>query len=294
MHSRWQAPAKVNLRLEVQGRRPDGYHDIRSLAVGIGLFDQLSVTPATAGDISLRCDDPLLATDERNLVVRAARRLAERTGGGHGAGIELSKAIPVAAGLGGGSADAAVTLWALNCMWGTGLSTDELADLGADLGSDVPLFFHLPAALMTGRGEQVEPTRLAWSGWVLLILGEVPVSTADVYAAWQPDDCPPTDDEWIGRMAEARTAEELTPLLRNDLEPAVFRVCPAMLDLYSLAGKVVADGVRISGAGSTLFALFDNLEQARSVAQRAEQAGMRTAIADAGGNTGVESWRLAT
>lgn len=285
-HHLIKTPAKVNLWLQVLGRRADGFHELRSLAVAVGLFDELTFESAPAGQFELRCDEPALAKGDQNLVVRAARLLAERTGARHGARITLRKRIPVAAGMGGGSSDAAATLVELNRLWQTGLSAEALAALGAEIGSDVPLFFCLPAAQLAGRGEQVAPVGMQWSGWALLILGGVEVSTPKVYGAWRAEDVELAGRDGISRLLAATSAEEVGRLLANDLEPAVFRVCPLVGRLCEQIRGILDAPVRVSGAGSTLFALFDSPQQARRAADRVEWLGLRTLVAGVGDNAG--------
>jgi len=147
------APAKVNLFLEVLARRPDGYHEINTLMVTVSLYDTLEFKEEASGAIRLRCDQPNLSTGADNLVVRAAELLRRRSGCARGADIGLAKRIPLAAGLAGGSTDAAAALVGLNRLWGLGLAEAELAGLAAELGSDIPFFFAAPAAWCTGRRE---------------------------------------------------------------------------------------------------------------------------------------------
>jgi 4-diphosphocytidyl-2-C-methyl-D-erythritol kinase len=149
------APAKVNLTLEVVGKRPDGYHAIETLMVAVDLFDTLEVRRGPAGVVALECDPPTLPTDGRNLVVKAADALRRAAGTDQGASLRLTKRIPHEAGLGGGSSDAATTLLALNRLWGLGLGRDELAAVAAGVGSDVAFFLSPPAGWCTGRGEVV-------------------------------------------------------------------------------------------------------------------------------------------
>src|SRR6266567_3977366 len=163
-----RTPAKVNLFLEVLGKRPDSYHEIATLMVAVSLFDTLRLAPDAGGDVILRCHHSQLPTGPENLVYRAARLLRERTGCMRGAVIELVKRIPLAAGLAGGSSDAAATLFGLNQLWRLGLTPSELAALGAELGSDIPFFFALPAAWCTGRGEVVEKVALREPLWFVL------------------------------------------------------------------------------------------------------------------------------
>jgi 4-diphosphocytidyl-2-C-methyl-D-erythritol kinase len=154
------APAKVNLFLEVLAKRADGYHEIATLLVAVSLYDTLEFKEEASGDVQLLSNHPNLSTGPDNLVCRAADLLRQRRGVRRGARIRLTKRIPLAAGLAGGSSDAAATLAGLNRLWGLGLADGELAALGADLGSDVPFFFSAPAAWCTGRGEQVTPLPL--------------------------------------------------------------------------------------------------------------------------------------
>jgi len=279
---RLRAPAKVNLRLEVLGRRPDGYHELRSLATAVGLFDGLRFRPAGPGCFELRCDDPTLACDESNLVVRAARLLAERIASHPGARVELEKCIPVGGGLGGGSSDAATALRGLNELWRADLPNNDLARIGARVGSDVPLFFALPTALIEGRGERVTRVGMRWSGCMLLVLGDDPVSTAEVYRAWRPDDSRAGHADEIRRLSEVAEAEPLAGLCLNELQAAVFRVAPAVERMYTQVQRITGRPVCVSGAGSTMFTPFDDLETAQSVEQELAEAGLRTAVVGAG------------
>src|SRR2546423_12641337 len=150
-----RAPAKVNLFLEVTARRPDGYHELRTLLVAVSLFDVLAF--AHSPTVRLSCTDPTLGTGPENLVVRAADLLRRHTGTKAGADIALTKRIPVQAGLGGGSSDAATALVGLNRLWKLGLGRDDLIGLAAEVGSDVAFFLRPPACWCTGRGEDVTP-----------------------------------------------------------------------------------------------------------------------------------------
>src|SRR5437667_291729 len=144
------APAKVNLYLEVLAKRPDGYHEIATLMMAVSLYDTLEFKEEATGKIQLDCDHPELTTGPENLVCRAADLLRQRTGCHRGVHIRLVKRIPMAAGLAGGSTDAAATLAGLNRLWWLGLARNRLAELGAEIGSDVAFFFTTPAAWCTG------------------------------------------------------------------------------------------------------------------------------------------------
>ncbi|MFQ5489349.1 MAG: 4-(cytidine 5'-diphospho)-2-C-methyl-D-erythritol kinase [Phycisphaerae bacterium] len=271
-------PAKINLYLQVLNERPDGFHEIQSLALAVGLYDALSFCRAPSEEVDFTCDAGL-PEDGGNLVVQAACALAERTGCRQGARIGLRKSIPVSAGLGGGSSDAAATLRGLNSLWQTGLSDGELAALGAQLGSDVALFFDLPAAVLSGRGEQTAPVAMAWSGWVLLVMGGWPVSTAEVYRRWEIADSPCEGGlAAIDALNHATCAGSLMPLCRNDLEPAVYRVCPEVRRLREQVSECLDQPARVSGAGSTVFTLYDDKPAAQSAAEALTAEGLRATV----------------
>ncbi len=267
------APAKVNLTLDVIARRPDGFHEIRSMVQGIDLCDELSVRPRNGGGVSLRCIGADLPTDSGNLVVRAIERLAEAAGRNDGVEVVLRKRIPVAAGLGGGSSDAASALLAVDELWHLAWSREALARVAADIGSDVPLFFSMPSALVTGRGERVEPTRLAWGGWIVLVSAELEVLTHRVYALWQPSDRDPSLEAAASGLLTAATADEVAGYLHNGLQAAVQRAYPEMRCLLEEVGRRSERGAWISGAGSTVYVPCDSAEEASRLADRLEGIG---------------------
>lgn len=179
-----QAPAKLNLTLDVLGRRPDGFHELESLMVTVGWFDTLTFAPADGFTLWVTGADGV-PTDESNLVTRAATALATIADRSADAAICLHKRIPHEAGLGGGSSDAAAALLGLNELWGCGLSRDELSEVAATIGSDVPFFLCGSAAgVVRGRGERVEPIAAGPPRWALLAKPPVGLSTAAVFAAW--------------------------------------------------------------------------------------------------------------
>jgi len=265
------APAKVNLTLAVLSKRPDGFHEIESLVVAVTLCDELVVSDGPDSGLELTCDGrPDLPCDSRNLVRRAAEILARRFGVTRGGRIHLSKRIPIGAGLGGGSSDAAATLWGLNHLWGLGLGRAELAALGAQIGSDVPFFFYAPAAVITGRGEKVRPASFGWRGWIVLVLPEIALSTAEVYARWReeaPRMGPPSPAQRAIDSARG-SADELAGALLNMLEPAAFALAPELRTLHRQVEHLAARPVRLSGSGSAMFTIFDRQDQASEFAER--------------------------
>ncbi|MFZ4794631.1 MAG: 4-(cytidine 5'-diphospho)-2-C-methyl-D-erythritol kinase, partial [Blastocatellia bacterium] len=177
--------AKINWTLEVLGKRPDGYHELRTLLQTVDLADTLTLTPVDSG-ISIGCDHPEVPLDERNLVHRAARLLLEHTGIERGVRIEITKRIPTAAGLGGGSSNAAVTLLALCQLWDLDLKLSELVTLGSRIGADVPFFFFGGTCLGVGRGDEVYPVGEITADFMLLVNGGILVPSGDVYANLPP------------------------------------------------------------------------------------------------------------
>lgn len=259
------APAKINLSLDVLGRRPDGYHTLRSVMQTLELHDTLELQPAAT--TTLTCDTPALSGDD-NLVVRAARLLQSMSGGIGGVAMTLVKRIPVDAGLGGGSSDAATTLLGLNRLWNLGLAPDRLAALGAELGSDVPFFFHAPSALVAGRGEAVEPLPPLPAAFVVLHRPPHGVSTARVFGALSSaayGDGSATA-RLLAAVREGRPAEEWP--LSNGLQETVCRLYPEVAAALERLRQAGAPTPLMTGSGSTVYALFSRQDEARRVYER--------------------------
>ena len=264
-----RTPAKINLTLAVLDRRPDGYHEIESLVTPVGLYDDLSLRDLGDGQIRLVCDGLAVPTGPENLVYRAAERLADRTPSRPGVEIRLTKRIPIGAGLGGGSSDAAATLVGLNRLWDLGLDRSTLAAVAADLGSDVPLFLDGGSVVIRGRGERVEPVELGWSGWVVLVVPPFGMSTAAVYERWEPVGSPPRSADEVVRAGSS--GKGLDELLFNMLERPAFALEPRLAGLHAGMIAMGAPRVRMSGSGATLFALFDEAGPAESFAAEVTQ-----------------------
>lgn len=263
------APAKVNLFLEVVGKRADGYHELRTLMVAVSLYDTLTFTLAPSGSIRLTCPGVSLATGPENLIVRAAehlRRLAVLRGkpeGSLGADVVLTKRIPLAAGLAGGSTDAAATLVGLNRLWGLGLGRDELAALAADLGSDVAFFLNPPCAWCTGRGEVVEQWPLGARLHLVLVAPPFGLSTAEVYRNLTVPAEPLSGDE-MKAAAKAGDVAAIGRSLHNRLQEPAERLRPELADWLARLKSLGPAGCLMSGSGSTLFALCrDHRDAAR-------------------------------
>ncbi len=267
---RVRAPAKVNLFLEVLAKRADGYHDIATLMVAVSLYDTLEFKEEVSGQILLRCDHPDLSTGSDNLVCRAAELLRWHTGCTRGAQIRLHKRIPIAAGLAGGSTDAAATLAGLNRLWRLGLTRAELAELGTagrpSLGSDVPFFFATPAAWCTGRGERVETCSLGTALFLVVVSPPVGLSTAEVYRGVAVPEAAEAGAAIRQAVADGNV-EEIGRRLHNRLQPAAERLCPVIAALHAGLAGLAPAGQLMSGSGSSLFALCRDHREALRVAR---------------------------
>jgi len=258
------APAKVNLFLEVLGKRADGYHEIATLMLAIDLADELDFSPDDSGGLSLTCDDPALQTGPENLVLRAATRLREETGSRQGARIRLRKRIPWAAGLGGGSSDAAAALEGLNELWKLGLSPAALARIGSEIGSDVPFFLNGPAAWCTGRGELVSPVPIGKPLDLVLVKPTVGLGTAEVYKRLKVP-LAPVDGSAAKEALAAGDVEGLGRTLFNRLQEPAFELEPGVAEIHRRLQESGAVGCLMSGSGSCVFALCRNSSEARQV-----------------------------
>ncbi len=248
-----RAYAKVNLTLEVLGARDDGYHEIASIMQTVDVND--TVTLEHADDITLKCDRPELDSPE-NLALRAARLLRAHSGYDGGARVTLDKSIPVSAGLGGGSSDAAATLNGLNELWGLGMSNDELARLGAELGSDVPFFLTGGTAMALGRGERVRALPPADLKWLLLLSPpiRVPDKTRAVYARLNPASF---TGGLLTRKLEARIrgGGDVPPqFLFNVFDGVAREVFPGLDEFWRAIEELGGREVHLAGSGPSLFA----------------------------------------
>ncbi|MDH4155707.1 MAG: 4-(cytidine 5'-diphospho)-2-C-methyl-D-erythritol kinase [candidate division Zixibacteria bacterium] len=258
------APAKVNLYLEVLGKRPDGFHDINSLFQAVSLFDRLrfKLTRTPHIDIKLKNNNDI-PTGPDNLVARAFRLLQNEFALKRGLDVALEKNIPVAAGLGGGSADAAATIIACNELFHLGLARRDMADIGLQLGSDIPFFFGTGQAVVTGRGENVEDRQLPTDYWLVLVNPAVAVSTRASYRALKMDLTKPRK---AFSLPNCRTVNNFVSHLRlsgNDFEMFHLESYPGHEKIKDGLEKQGASLVRMSGTGPTYFGLFVNYPEVR-------------------------------
>jgi 4-diphosphocytidyl-2-C-methyl-D-erythritol kinase len=253
------APAKVNLFLEILHKRPDGYHEIATLMVAIRLFDTLVFRDAP--DLTLHCYDKKLAAGDDNLVLKAVKLLHAKKG----AHIRLIKRIPMAAGLAGGSTDAAATLAGLDRLWQIGKSAGELAALSSQIGSDIPFFFRTPAAWCTGRGEIVTAVNLPIPLHFVLLCPSFGMATAAVYKNVVIPPQPVTGNEIRDALAKG-DVDLLGRFMHNRLQLAAEKIDGRIGEYLAMLSRLKPAGSMMSGSGSTLFALCRSAEDAQRIA----------------------------
>jgi 4-diphosphocytidyl-2-C-methyl-D-erythritol kinase len=260
-------PAKINLTLRVGPRRPDGFHDIRSLFQSIALSDTLSLT-GRSGPLALHVRGHGVPTDRENLVWRAADllwRASGRSGDPRDAYLQLDKAIPAAAGLGGGSSDAAAALLGLNVLWGLRRSRSDLMALSAELGSDVPFFLQGGTALCAGRGDEVYPVDDIVRLGIIVIKPSIGVATADAYR-WLDDDRAAGTEEPERRPARLDVGWPVGPVaVVNDLQAPVGRRQPVIGEMVDACLRAGAMAAGMTGSGSAVFAAFSEAAARRVV-----------------------------
>jgi 4-diphosphocytidyl-2-C-methyl-D-erythritol kinase len=260
---RADAPAKINRELRIGGLRPDGYHEIRSRLVAIDLCDSIAVASGD-GKLELSCEGLAVPRGESNLVLRAARALAARIGRRPDARIHLTKRIPIGAGLAGGSSDAALTLALLTRLWRAPVSTEDLAELGAGLGSDVPFFLIGGEADVGGRGERVFPLPDSEITELLLLIPPFPISTRDAYLTWRRSARSGGESPLPNSLDIETSGRFFGP---NDLAFAVLQVRAEMNVLLGSARELASEAA-ITGSGSTIVLKSASPDAASELAAR--------------------------
>lgn len=251
-----KAPAKINLLLDVLRKRGDGFHEVEMIMTMVDLADRLELEEIAGDRIVLTSQAGFIPLDEKNLAFQAARLIKERYGVSRGVFMHLDKRIPVAAGLAGGSSDAAAALRGLNRLWGLGLPQAELESLGAELGSDVPFCIRGGTALARGRGEVLESIPAPPQCWVILAKPPINVSTADVYGKLRAGELRAHPS--VPRMLDAIRRQSFPGIcaeLGNVLETVTLGRYPEVRQIKECMAKLGADGVLMSGSGPTVFAL---------------------------------------
>ena len=271
------SPSKVNLYLEVLGRRDDGYHEIRSIAVLTELCDTVILERRHSG-VTVEAVDPRVPRGPENLCHRAASLLLEHCAVRGGVAIRIEKRIPIAGGMGGGSSNAAATLWGLNVMYGFGRSPEELMGLGGELGSDVPLFLSRGAAFMSGRGERVEQLPPISPRWLVIATPGMEISTASVYRRLR---LPLTSEEPGIRMRallESGQEDAALSCCFNRLEEVVLSAYPEVAALKQRLSVGGAGPVLVSGSGPTVFGMVRGAELARRLGSNLAETGIRAVV----------------
>ena len=265
------ASAKINLHLQVLGVRRDGYHELRTLFQSIDLADELRASPMAKGDLELRVEpEGAVTSTEDNLVLRAAAALRRHSGVKAGASLELFKRIPVAGGLGGGSADAAATLVLLDKMWDLDLGTAVLSDLAADLGSDVPFFLHGGLAMGVGRGEEVYPLADLQSFNLVVVTPRLHVPTAEVFDRLSPQLTSSGLDATVYAFATGGPGgdRENPPWdnFFNELESVVVERWPEVGRIVDALQETDPLLAAVTGSGASVFAVYPNSRRASDAA----------------------------
>ena len=269
--------AKVNLSLRILGKRPDNYHEIQTVLQAVSLHDTLNFAKTSSGSIAFTCDDATIPLDANNLVVKAAEALRERFQVPSSCEIHLAKRIPVQAGLGGGSSNAAMTLLALTRLWQLPATSHDLLAIATTLGADVPFFIEGGCAFATGTGTELTPLPDLPQQHLLIITPAVNVSTATAYQALKAPAL--TTSESVSILAISRTQANfsdskqwvLCDHLENDFERVIFDMEPEIRRVKEALIQAGARCALLAGSGSSVFGIFDNDEQLRSAGQTLKQ-----------------------
>lgn len=275
------APAKVNLFLEVTGKREDGYHELDTVMQLVGLCDEVSVSfdPENEG-IALTCQKKYIPTDENNIAYRCARTFLLETGIKGGVNIHIEKRIPVAAGLGGGSADGAAVLKALNILTGVGKSTEELCEIGKKLGADIPFCIRGGCARARGIGEIFSPSPVLRGFTPVIAIGSHGSSTPAAYKALDDIGYRGTKNaEKMIAALESGRRENVVPELYNAFEEVVPESVPEVDELKKLFLEYGAAGSLMSGSGASVFGLFERTSLARAACRNLRAAGYFAVVA---------------
>ncbi len=276
------SPAKINLYLRIVDKRPDGYHELETVMLPLDFGDRITLQSRKT-NVTLASDNPQLPTDGSNLAVRAARTLVEALGTKKGVRIGLMKRTPLAAGLGGGSSNAATTLLGLNRLWKLKASNWQLHTLAASLGSDINFFLAGGAALCHGRGEKIEPIPCKFSGVILLVNPGFGISTKWAYESWARAaaesrlTAPPPEVSLLLRALAEDDLAGVSRCLFNSLEAPSIRKFPVLELIKDAMRDDGAVGALMSGSGTTVFGLFPDVKLAKRSARKVrEQFGPST------------------
>ncbi len=260
-----KAPAKINLGLDILGKRSDGLHELAMVMASIDLADRLYLEEIPEDKIIIETNKAFLPTDKKNHVYEALELVKERFGIKQGLQVKIHKEIPVAAGLGGGSTDSAAALRAVNRLWDLGLSMEELASLGAEVGSDVPYCVYGQTSLVEGFGEKVTPIAPMPQCWVVVVKPRMSVSTRAIFAQIVMEDLYHPDISALVSAIEAGDYQKMTQNLGNSMEVVTIRKHPVIQQLKDRMLKYGADAAMMSGSGPTVYALCHKYSRAKHV-----------------------------
>lgn len=260
-----KAPAKINLGLDILGKRPDGLHELAMVMASIDLADRLYLEEIPEDKIIIETNKAFLPTDKKNHVYEALELVKERFDIKKGLRVKIHKEIPVAAGLGGGSTDSAAALRAVNRLWNLGLSVEELAGLGAEVGSDVPYCVYGQTSLVEGFGEKVTPIAPMPQCWVVVVKPRMSVSTRTIFAKIVMEDLYHPDIPALVSAIEENDYQRMTENLGNSMEVVTIKKHPIIQQLKDRMLKYGADAAMMSGSGPTVYALCHKYSRAKHV-----------------------------
>lgn len=253
-----KAPAKINLTLDVLYKRPDQYHEVEMVMTTVDLADRIGLELRNDGKIVIHSSSGIVPEDDRNLAYQAAILLKNTYNVHEGATITIHKEIPIAAGLAGGSSDAAATLRGLNQLWNLNLSIDTLAELGANIGSDVPFCVYGGTALATGRGEKIQPLPAPPSCWVILAKPRIGVSTAKIYEGLNLENIEHPNTKQMMTALENKDYSLMCKSLGNVLESVTCSLYPEVAVIKNQMIRFGVDAALMSGSGPTVFGFVDS------------------------------------
>ncbi|AXI07539.1 4-(cytidine 5'-diphospho)-2-C-methyl-D-erythritol kinase [Oceanobacillus sp. 143] len=260
-----KAPAKINLSLDVLGKRNDGYHNVEMIMTTIDLADRIELSPLEQDKIIISLESRYVPNDERNLAYKAAEIFKEKYGIKMGVHIKIEKNIPVSAGLGGGSTDAAAVLRGMNRLWNLNIPLKELAELGATIGSDISFCVYGNTAIARGFGEKIEKLDSPPPCWVVLAKPDIGVSTRTIFARVKVDELYHPD---TNNILEALTEKDFSKLCRNignSLEQITQYLHPEVRQIKEAMRQIGATGVLMSGSGPTVYGLVEHENKARRI-----------------------------
>ncbi|HAS72818.1 MAG TPA: 4-(cytidine 5'-diphospho)-2-C-methyl-D-erythritol kinase [Clostridiales bacterium UBA8960] len=260
-----KARAKINLTLDVLGRRENGYHDVEMIMQQINIYDVITIKKTSSHEIKLTCSDAFLPLDEKNLAYKAAKVMSETFNLNVGFEIHIEKNIPIAAGLAGGSTDAAAVIKGINALCELDLPLEKQQEIGFTLGADVPFCFMEGCAIARGLGELLTPIRGFEHAWMVLVKPSFGVSTKDVYTNFDFGKVKRRPDTWgMVKALEGQNRHEILSGLCNVLETVTLNMHPKVSDIKALLASFGSEGVLMSGSGPTVFGVFSSYERAKT------------------------------